>query len=186
MITAGARCCCSGLGATVWGSAGGRGSGVGTCGAQCVMCGWEEETLEHFLEECEVLHGVRVRCGLLKVRDVLSFGGSSWGDVKEYLEENWSIRRAFVDGGTGGWSWSLVGGVKPVESQLGWRWKANTPNSTQPLKLCIPVWFRFLSLCSFHCRWSSLSFGPPSISSQWNLLFLLPLYTPSLCPQSSF
>ena len=58
------------------------------CGGdvRCSMCGGEEETLEHFLEECEVLHGVRVRCGLLEVRDVLSFGGGSWGDVREYLE----------------------------------------------------------------------------------------------------
>ena len=51
---------------------------------RCPMCGPDEETLEHFLEECEVLQGVRVRCGLLEVRDVLSFGGCSWGDVREY------------------------------------------------------------------------------------------------------
>ena len=48
-----------------------------------------------------MLQGVRVQCGLLEAKNVLSFGGGSWGDVKEYLEEILSIRKTFVDGGTG-------------------------------------------------------------------------------------
>jgi len=39
----------------------------------CVGCGAEEETLIHFLEECEGLRGPRDRYGLYRVCDVLSF-----------------------------------------------------------------------------------------------------------------
>ena len=72
---------------------------------RCVLCGAEEETLLHFLEECEGLRGARDRYGLYRMDDVLSFGRGEWGDVKTYLEEIWGIRRAAMEDGTGRRVW---------------------------------------------------------------------------------
>ena len=66
----------------------------------CVVCGAEEETLLHFLEECEGLREARERYSLYRVEDVLSFGGGNWECVKRYLEEIWGIRQAALGDGT--------------------------------------------------------------------------------------
>ena len=54
----------------------------------CVLCGGEEETLRHFLVECEELGEVRGRCGMegvLDVGEVLLFRESGREKVRKCL-----------------------------------------------------------------------------------------------------
>ena len=60
---------------------------------QCAMCdGGEEETLEHFLVECEGLRDVRRRWGISTVAEVMDFGGDG-NRSKAFLEDAWECRR---------------------------------------------------------------------------------------------
>ena len=67
------------------------GGGVG-----CVMCGAEEENLEHFLVRCERLRGLRERYGVESVGDALGFGGIEIEVVKRYIRDAWSERGRLV------------------------------------------------------------------------------------------
>ena len=58
----------------------------------CGVYGSGEETLVHFLVECEGTREVRDRYGVMKVRDALGFGRLEFAVACRYLEELWGCR----------------------------------------------------------------------------------------------
>ena len=66
---------------------------------ECPICGAGEETLAHFVTECEELDGVRKRFGVGRgdpLEEVLLFGGRTGEEVErttEMLEEMYGSRR---------------------------------------------------------------------------------------------
>lgn len=66
---------------------------------RCEICeAGEEETLEHFVKECEALEGVRRKFGVegLPIETLLLFEGGEEEEAekyKEYIEHLWSERR---------------------------------------------------------------------------------------------
>ena len=72
-------------------------------GVECPICGAGEETLAHFVTECEALDGVRRRFGLGRgdpLEEVLLFGGRTGEEVErttKMLEEMYGARRKKIE-----------------------------------------------------------------------------------------
>ena len=68
------------------------------------LCGeWEEETLDHFLRQCNGLRHIRARHGVRKedeLEEMLLFSNQSATKIekwRKYLEESWRERVAAVE-----------------------------------------------------------------------------------------
>ena len=64
----------------------------------CGVCGVMEETLEHFLMDCEGMSEIRSRFGVMGMGDALGFGSVDFGEACRYLEEIWRHRAGVVGG----------------------------------------------------------------------------------------
>ena len=70
---------------------------------ECPICETGEETLAHFVTECEALDGVRRRFGVERgdpLEEVLLFGGRTGEEVertKKMLEEMYESRRKKIE-----------------------------------------------------------------------------------------
>ena len=62
----------------------------------CLVCGVEEETLEHFLLRCGGLAEVRSRYGVGSVGEALGFGGVGVVNAKRYVREVWETRGRLI------------------------------------------------------------------------------------------
>ena len=71
---------------------------------ECPICGAGEETLAHFVTECEALEGVRRRYGVGRgdpLKEVLLLGGRAGEEVErttKMLEEMYGARRKKLEG----------------------------------------------------------------------------------------
>ena len=80
-------------------------------GRNCAICGYREETLEHFLLECERLKGIRCKYIELQspmnedheliIANVLMYDKSTWKEKEYYVDmiyELWNERKRLIEG----------------------------------------------------------------------------------------